>query len=89
LRENNLRGWGWFPEAAHHCRMGGRLLIQISNSQSGSNTVIASEAKQSIPPRKERMDCFIASLLAMTTDIDPHSRGAIRPSFALLVPPSL
>ena len=23
--------------------------------------VIASEAKQSIPPRKERMDCFVAS----------------------------
>src|ERR1700686_4054962 len=29
-------------------------------------TVIASEAKQSISPRKERMDCFVASLLAMT-----------------------
>ena len=29
-------------------------------------TVIASEAKQSIGPRKERMDCFVASLLAMT-----------------------
>jgi hypothetical protein len=28
--------------------------------------VIASEAKQSMPPRKERMDCFVASLLAMT-----------------------
>jgi hypothetical protein len=28
--------------------------------------VIASEAKQSISPRKERMDCFVASLLAMT-----------------------
>ncbi|THD56648.1 MAG: hypothetical protein E8A46_03335 [Bradyrhizobium sp.] len=28
--------------------------------------VIASEAKQSILPRKERMDCFVASLLAMT-----------------------
>jgi hypothetical protein len=25
------------------------------------NTVIASEAKQSIPPRKEKMDCFVAS----------------------------
>jgi hypothetical protein len=29
--------------------------------------VIASEAKQSISPRKGRMDCFVASLLAMTT----------------------
>src|SRR6266849_3875534 len=28
--------------------------------------VIASEAKQSIAPRKGRMDCFVASLLAMT-----------------------
>jgi hypothetical protein len=31
-----------------------------------SMTVIASEAKQSISPRKERMDCFVALLLAMT-----------------------
>jgi hypothetical protein len=29
-------------------------------------TVIASEAKQSIVPHKGRMDCFVASLLAMT-----------------------
>jgi intracellular sulfur oxidation DsrE/DsrF family protein len=29
-------------------------------------TVIASEAKQSISPHKERMDCFVALLLAMT-----------------------
>jgi hypothetical protein len=29
-------------------------------------TVIASEAKQSIVPRKGGMDCFVASLLAMT-----------------------
>jgi hypothetical protein len=28
--------------------------------------VIASEAKQSIAPSKERMDCFVALLLAMT-----------------------
>jgi uncharacterized metal-binding protein len=28
--------------------------------------VIASEAKQSISPLEERMDCFVASLLAMT-----------------------
>jgi hypothetical protein len=30
------------------------------------SAVIASEAKQSIGQRKERMDCFVASLLAMT-----------------------
>jgi hypothetical protein len=35
--------------------------------QGNSETVIASEAKQSIVPRKERMDCFVASLLAMTS----------------------
>jgi len=59
--------------------------------------VIASEAKQSISPHKERMDCFVASLpcanasrlsQAMTEDILLHSRGAFRPSFAMLVPPS-
>jgi len=32
----------------------------------GLFTVIASAAKQSISPRKGRMDCFVASLLAMT-----------------------
>ena len=31
-----------------------------------SPPVIASEAKQSIAPREERMDCFVALLLAMT-----------------------
>jgi hypothetical protein len=36
-------------------------MFQMSNSQ----TVIASEAKQSIE-RQERMDCFVALLLAMT-----------------------
>jgi hypothetical protein len=52
--------------------------IQISNSQ--DDIVIASQrvgakrrpmtgsAKQSISPRKGRMDCFVASLLAMTTN---------------------
>jgi hypothetical protein len=44
-------------------------LIQLSKSQRRFNcrTVIASEAKQSISPRKETMDCFVASLLAMTS----------------------
>ena len=51
-------------------------------------SVIASAAKQSISLSKERMDCFVASLLAMTTDTVSRSRGAFRPSFALLVPPS-
>jgi len=37
-----------------------KVLIQFSNSL----TVIASEAKQSIEPRKERVDCFAP--LAMT-----------------------
>jgi hypothetical protein len=50
--------------------------------------VIASEAKQSISPRKERVDCFVASLLAMTTNIRPRPRGAMRPSFTLNVPSS-
>jgi hypothetical protein len=31
-----------------------------------ARAVIASAAKQSMPPRKERMDCFVAPLLAMT-----------------------
>jgi hypothetical protein len=46
--------------------------------------VIASEAKQSISPHKERMDCFVASLLAMTENEDTPSpsRGAVRPSCA-------
>src|ERR1700730_12321862 len=34
-------------------------------------TVIASVAKQSIPPRNGRMDCFVASLLAMTMWLAP------------------
>src|SRR5258706_6209866 len=38
----------------------------------GVETVIASEAKQSISPRKERVDCFVASLLAMTLPQFPN-----------------
>ena len=52
---------------------GGVFHDGLLNRHSGASTlaeltefVIASEAKQSIPPRKERMDCFVASLLAMT-----------------------
>src|SRR5258707_1603422 len=36
--------------------------FQTANSE----TVIASAAKQSIAPRKGRMDCFVAALVAMT-----------------------
>src|SRR5258705_5643419 len=53
-------------------------------------------AKQSISPRKGRMDCFVASLLAMTdrefrfkfqtADTRPHSRGGRRPRFAFRCP---
>jgi hypothetical protein len=38
--------------------------------------VIASEAKQSISPRKGRMDCFVASLLA-TTALHLNRRGCL------------
>jgi hypothetical protein len=45
--------------------------------------VIASEAKQSIAQQKERVDCFVASLLAMTaksTDSSsPRTRGSSTP----------
>jgi hypothetical protein len=34
--------------------------------RANARAVIASAAKQSMPPRKERMDCFVALLLAMT-----------------------
>jgi len=37
--------------------------------------VIASEAKQSITPRKERLDCFVAVLLAMTTWVQASVSG--------------
>jgi len=46
--------------------------------QNLSYFVIASEAKQSIVPQKERMDCFVATLLAMTSvcgntsDLEQH-----------------
>ena len=33
------------------------------------STVIASAAKQSIAPHEERMDCFVATLLAMTNNV--------------------
>src|SRR5882757_7447353 len=39
-------------------------------------------------PRKERMDCFVASLLAMTTNTGARPRRASRARFAKYVPPS-
>ena len=53
-----------------------------------SSTVLASEAKQSIGPHKERMDCFVASLIAMTANIPSRSRGAKRPKFSNSFAPS-
>jgi hypothetical protein len=61
---------------------GSRLRIRISNSQLSRSSVFASEAKQSMSPRKERIDCFVASLLAMTSDTPSPSRDAQRPSCA-------
>ena len=53
--------------------------------------VIASEAKQSISRQKERMDCFVATLLAMTWvghDTTSRARGAMRPKFCKKTLPS-
>src|SRR5262249_14412824 len=41
-----------------------------------SNTVIASEAKQSKSPRQAGMDCFVALLLAMTLLLGPGTAAA-------------
>jgi hypothetical protein len=46
-------------------------------------TVIASEAKQSIVPHKGRMDCFVASLLAMTV-VGVVSPGQVHTASTLL-----
>jgi hypothetical protein len=58
----------------------------IFNSRSVQR-VIASEAKQSISPRKGRLDCFVASLLAITSQsrATPRSRSAERPSCASMI----
>src|SRR5260370_24426497 len=61
-----------------------RQCLAISPRLAG---VIASEAKQSMEPRKERMDCFVASLLAMTTNIGPRSRRGFAREFYLNLPP--
>src|SRR5713226_1745870 len=54
-------------------------------SETFSN-VIASEAKQSISPRKERMDCFAS--LAMTAERSFAPRDAKRPSRVFIFRPN-
>jgi hypothetical protein len=53
-----------------------------------TSAVIASEAKQSISPHKEAMDCFVASLLAMTEGSHPLLPGGhlTAPALLLLLP---
>ena len=73
-----------------HARLG-RIVPRERETMPEILTVIASEAKQSISPRQERMDCFVASaprnddtpIATMT----PHSRGAVRPRFCRNVAP--
>jgi hypothetical protein len=50
--------WLWVPACAE-------TTLNVTHDR--CPTVIASEAKQSIIQRNERMDCFVASLLAMTS----------------------
>ena len=40
------------------------------------------ERSEAIHLATRKVDCFVASLLAMTTNTNPRSRGAIRPSCA-------
>src|SRR5450631_1955124 len=73
----------WMPKSGHD-----GWVVRFNFQNSG--TVIASEAKQSILPRKERkMDCFAA--LAMTALLIPNttsrSRGAMRPRRAFIFRP--
>jgi hypothetical protein len=44
--------------------------------------VIASEAKQSIAQQKRKLDCFVATLLAMTAEGFSSWPGSFRPSMA-------
>src|SRR6266849_5033267 len=64
--------------------------IQFSNSQitSSVETVIASEAKQSIKPRKEgRMDRFARNDGTLIPDTRSRPRHAMRPSRAFISRP--
>jgi hypothetical protein len=68
-----------------HCEPTGRANARPmtgSAKQSRAPTVIASEAKQSILPRKERMDCFVAS--APRNDVDGQESA-----FSRLDPPEV
>src|SRR3981189_1235878 len=57
----------------------GAMRREIVDLRLMPDTVIASEAKQSIARRQERMDCFVASLLAMTKgQISPLPQNHIR-----------
>ena len=60
----------------HHCEPTGR-----ANARPMTDS-----AKQSIE-RQESLDCFVASLLAMTSNALPRSRGAMRPSCAGTIRP--
>ncbi len=55
------------------------LAIQISNSESALTTVIASEAKQSIAPRTEKLDCFASLAMTTSADMRPCARDANAP----------
>src|SRR5258708_35385633 len=62
-----------------------RMVNSCSNGRHGADeTVIASEAKQSIAQQNGKVDCFVASLLAMT----PEQKAGIAPGpgFLLVMP---
>jgi len=59
-----------------------------SSKQSIAPAVIASEAKQSILPHKERMDCFAAlAMTARASNTRLRPRGTMRPRSYLNLPP--
>ena len=49
-----------------------------ANALFSKRAVIASGAKQSISPSEERVDCFVASLLAMTSPQFKHDFAFLR-----------
>jgi hypothetical protein len=82
---NRLRIFGWFCARA--------LCLGRQAGMGCESAVIASEAKQSISPSKERMDCFVAEPVIgrafarpvgssqRRLDTPPLSRDAMRPSY--------
>jgi hypothetical protein len=60
---------------------------KIPDSIINSQAVIASEAQQSISPRKESMDCFARNDVEPQIQLRP--RHAMRPSAVRCLPPSL